>query len=389
MSESRNEKIDVVSMDHISFSGRTFGTDVEYFIKKDGEFSNPESTPALLEYLGDKAKPKQLAGCTLGIAAQLDNVSIEMTVPSAPNGLKLWGYLSAGRAALKHLCQTVSTSTNIIELVDDASAEFDPFELLTENAMTFGCDPDFNPYTLEANPRPSASNPNLRTCGGHLHIGYYQPMLSPNEVDKVKATSMAVMLAKTLDFFIGLPLTIYDPDKRRTQLYGKPGAFRFKPYGLEYRVPSNWWTSHPVFTCWVINQANHAMDFLEAFPKGLTSEEQASVLEYLKNPDADKGGGAASMLHNWDKWNFDFLDFNSSFDLQWASYLAGTRKDLFPSSTVAVKGAPLSSKFIMEPEAADCCAQLDIPFVTSPSKPVTVPVSTVVAKEPSFFEEVL
>jgi hypothetical protein len=43
-----------------------------------------------------------------------------------------------------------------------------------------------------------------------------------------------------------LPFEKYwDKDKERRKLYGKPGAFRPKPYGCEYRVLSNAWVDKP------------------------------------------------------------------------------------------------------------------------------------------------
>lgn len=39
--------------------------------------------------------------------------------------------------------------------------------------------------------------------------------------------------------YVGLPSIFYDNETRRRSLYGKAGAFRLTPYGLEYRTLSS------------------------------------------------------------------------------------------------------------------------------------------------------
>jgi hypothetical protein len=46
---------------------------------------------------------------------------------------------------------------------------------------------------------------------------------------------------KQLDWFLGAWSVKHDSDVTRRKLYGKAGAFRPKPYGVEYRPLSNFW----------------------------------------------------------------------------------------------------------------------------------------------------
>jgi len=48
-------------------------------------------------------------------------------------------------------------------------------------------------------------------------------------------------MTKELDFVLYNSSLSWDNDDRRRELYGKPGSFRPKPYGVEYRVLSNMW----------------------------------------------------------------------------------------------------------------------------------------------------
>ncbi|GAF96989.1 unnamed protein product, partial [marine sediment metagenome] len=116
-------------------------------------------------------------------------------------------------------------------------------ELDCDEARRFACDPDFDPYDISINVMaPDASEGTLRSCGGHIHLG--------NE--KVGDDfDMQLEVVKTMDIFLGMPSLLLDKDptsQRRRELYGKAGAHRPKPYGVEYRALGNFWLSHPKLT---------------------------------------------------------------------------------------------------------------------------------------------
>ncbi|MGL4338405.1 MAG: putative amidoligase domain-containing protein, partial [Turicibacter sp.] len=162
-----------------------------------------------------------------GFALQEDNVAIEYNVPPTNSLNQFIGYnnhmhkLIQSRLHKMHKYWTIS---------EKASESFEDEQLDEPNAWIFGCEPDYNAYTLSPNPRPKCSDPNFRSCGGHIHIGY-----------NFKSKMDVVQMVKALDATVGIYLTTVDPDKNRSQLYGKAGSFRFKPYGFEYRTPSNFW----------------------------------------------------------------------------------------------------------------------------------------------------
>ena len=62
------------------------------------------------------------------------------------------------------------------------------------------------------------------------------------------------------DYYLGLPALLLDGDDRRKELYGKAGACRFKEYGIEYRVLSNFWIANDDNRRWAWEQAHKAFD---------------------------------------------------------------------------------------------------------------------------------
>jgi hypothetical protein len=67
-------------------------------------------------------------------------------------------------------------------------------------------------------------------------------------------------LTKSLDVWLGLPSLVWDQDDRRRTLYGAAGAFRPKPYGMEYRVLSNKWINDPLLRKTVFHNTLKAIE---------------------------------------------------------------------------------------------------------------------------------
>jgi hypothetical protein len=71
-------------------------------------------------------------------------------------------------------------------------------------------------------------------------------------------------LVKQLDSYLGLPSLLFDRDTLRRKMYGQAGAFRPKPYGVEYRVLSNAWLLNENRMRFVFNQTTRAVNDLIA-----------------------------------------------------------------------------------------------------------------------------
>lgn len=113
---------------------------------------------------------------------------------------------------------------------------------IPDHAKELGCDPDFNAWTLQPNEPPDMTVPNMRTAGGHVHIGWGEDFDCHTDSDHFVKCAQ---LARTLDWMLGVPSVLWDKDTERRSMYGKAGAFRPKPYGMEYRVLSNAWLKSP------------------------------------------------------------------------------------------------------------------------------------------------
>lgn len=205
-----------------------FGCDPEIFVKKNGKAI---SAHGLIP--GDKKNPHKM---TVG-AAQVDGMAFEFNTDPVPsndfnrfnqNIVKTIGDL---RLLAKENGHDVNFA--MVPVMD-----FEPEYLAKQpdEAKELGCDPDYNAYTLEANPRPDGDRP-FRTGAGHVHIGWGADIPTDNE-DHMEICAGFVRM---LDATVGMFMTFIDREPRRRELYGKAGAFRPKSYGVEYRTPSNVW----------------------------------------------------------------------------------------------------------------------------------------------------
>lgn len=157
---------------------------------------------------------------------------------------------------LQYIRETQSSASDRIRsfglrIVPNQSSHIYPsMEGFPDSAFEFGCTPDYNGLTGEVNPSPTSVNPNLRTAGGHVHIGWdHFATVTPELQGRV-----GVMC----DYFLGLPSLLKDSDDLRRELYGKACAIRYKPYGVEYRTLSNFWIWNDDDVKWVFHQAQAA-----------------------------------------------------------------------------------------------------------------------------------
>jgi hypothetical protein len=192
----------------------TIGADPELFlINPDGKFI---SSIGLIG--GSKARPLPIGE---GCAVQEDNVAVEFNIAPATEVDK---FVASCNYALEYLTKAAAEKGLLLSIT--ASKTFDADQLDNDRARTFGCEADFNAWTRRMNKMKKPANANLRSCGGHVHIG--------SDLDKIQ-------LVRWCDVMLGLPSVLEDDDTDRRSLYGAAGCFRPKSYGVEYRTLSNYW----------------------------------------------------------------------------------------------------------------------------------------------------
>lgn len=113
------------------------------------------------------------------------------------------------------------------------------FNKLSDKEKQLGCQPSHNIYGEFRIP-PEIVNENVRYGGGHIHLGYNYAYTDNNLLKEIGVDDIVRML----DIVCGNTLVMFDQSKgstERRKYYGRAGEYRLKSYGLEYRVPSNFW----------------------------------------------------------------------------------------------------------------------------------------------------
>lgn len=220
------------------------GADPEFFVRRGFHI-----LPAHPVGCGSKEHPKETPHGHI----QIDGLALECNVrPATTRDDFVRNVQGVRRDAEQELYMWDPTAT----LIAAPSIFFGQTRLsrLPPQFRELGCRPDMNAYTLQENPPPDSSQA-FRTGAGHLHIGWTEG------ADQHPAfVRQCAEVARELDYYLGLPSLLWDTDQRRRSLYGRAGAFRPKPYGMEYRVLSNKWVSTDTHIGWVFDAARRAAE---------------------------------------------------------------------------------------------------------------------------------
>ncbi len=220
----------------------TVGADPEFFLK--GKYRGTNIS-AHGKVPGTKASPHKLK---YG-AVQLDGTAVEFNILPAKTS--------------KEFCENIKgVIGEIRDMVPDKyrfnfspSVHYAPLyfkDKIPEGSKELGCDPDFDAYSWgKPNERPDNTSA-MRTGAGHLHIGW----TNGKDITDRSHVVDGCVLAKQLDVVFRMVEHNWDTDTERRKMYGKFGAFRPKPYGMEYRSLSNAWVKYPKLWPWLFDICN-------------------------------------------------------------------------------------------------------------------------------------
>lgn len=281
----------------------TLGSDPELFIinSKTGKVV---SSVGLIP--GVKDDPYKADDMPDGFGIEIDNILAEFNIPPC---YSLQEWITNIEYMKNYIREFVKRINPDYDIKCSAYEEVDADQLQSEEAQLFGCDPDYNAYTLRTNPKPEAAGKNGRSCGMHIHFGYE----NHNVQDSVR-------LIKYFDVYLGLVSLLYDSDKRRRSLYGRAGCFRLQPWGFEYRSLSGAMMANKDLLTLIYNQVKSAV---MAYNRNLSIPEMTLTQTAINNSDVTL---AKRLLNDYNisVWSPSIIDDTTSPTLFGADVTATT-----------------------------------------------------------------
>ncbi len=220
----------------------TIGADPELFICKGNELINAYG---LIE--GTKGDPNEVDDG----AVQVDGIALEFNIKPC-YGKDTFSYRIG-----KVMRQLSSMVGDEYEFMTDSSVEFDDAWRNKQdfNSLVMGCSPEFSAWNGGNIIDPPDDELNMRSVGGHIHAGFKRT----DDPFSEEHLNKCVTFARLLDHELGVYSVLWDKDQERRKMYGKPGSFRPKEYGIEYRTLSNKWIFEKALIDFVYDGVQRAM----------------------------------------------------------------------------------------------------------------------------------
>lgn len=197
-----------------------FGTDCEFFLEKDGKI-----VPASKYIPGEKHNPYPLEH---GVCHP-DGLSLEVGCPPAPTPEGMFANLFKVLAEVKEKFLDPN-DIKISPLYKVAVADVDGAEA---KDLEFGCGAELMAWNVSSSSlnykRPVGDTSKYRYSGFHIHLGFTE-----GNIESIDTAYDCSRLVRVFD--CALRKGGFTPPMDRSEQYGGFGAFRIKPYGLEYRA---------------------------------------------------------------------------------------------------------------------------------------------------------
>jgi hypothetical protein len=211
------------------------GADPEVFLKD----QSGKHISAIGFINADKWHPLQIEGMPQGFTLQEDNVALEYGIPPASSAGEFISHIQDVMEMSRKWVPTLSFSKLSCTI-------FDKDQMAHPAAHIFGCEPDWNSWTGKTNRKPKPPHEYMRSAGGHVHV--------ETELDPMTTSCY-------MDLYLSVPAVFMDPTgAARKVAYGRAGACRPKPYGVEYRSLSNFWIFEKSLIQWVWDETFRALN---------------------------------------------------------------------------------------------------------------------------------
>jgi len=212
-------------------SGISIGTDPEIFV-----FDGKELIPAF-EFLPSKKEAKLCFWD--GFQAEF-TTRPDMRTSALLDSVRL-GLLAISLRAKKHTPNARLSVLNTVKIARHHLAHAKPEHVI------LGCDPSKNLYAMHGQETGGGRELEYRFSGGHLHFG-----LPSTEISFALERRIVEMLDKVLGV-AGTALAGGLDTPVRRKYYGLAGEYRRPKHGIEYRVLSNFWLTHPAIAALVLD----------------------------------------------------------------------------------------------------------------------------------------
>lgn len=238
------------------------GSDPEFF----GMDQNGMPISLIGRIGGTKEHPKPIDD--LGTFVQEDNVLVEINTIPASTGKE---FVRNVRKGIHYLVAELQKQNIMLGIYP--TTVMPNSQLIDKRAMVSGCVEDYLAWErvekaqvdLRASPR--------RYAGGHIHVSWDNPDFESS-----------INMVKAMDLFVGLFRVPIEDSSQRQEVYGRAGCFRFKPYGIEYRTPSNLWCVHDESILDIFKRVERAVEWLN---NGGTIDEadESSIVQCIETLD--------------------------------------------------------------------------------------------------------